>query len=94
MQIEISDDRLEEIVTSTIKARVDEWFKDGKNKYVIRETVAQAVNTKLGTPEYSKLIREEAENSAQTLCTKDVVKQICDRISYDIADAYADKYGG
>ncbi len=93
MQIEISDEQINGIVGSIIETRVDAWFKDGKNKYVIREMVAQAVNTKLGTPEYSKLIREEAENSAKNLCTKDVVKKICDRVSYDIAEAYADKYG-
>ena len=93
MQIEINDEQVKEIVNSLIKDKVDAWFKDGKNKYIIRETVAQAVDTKLGTPEYSKILREEAENSAKNICTKDVVKQVCDRVSYDIAEAFAEKYG-
>ena len=60
MQIEISDEQIKDIVGSIIETRVDAWFKDGKNKYVIREMVDSCISAKLGTPEYSNLIKEEA----------------------------------
>ncbi len=93
MQIEISNEKIEGIVADIIKARVDAWFNDGKNKYIIRDTVASTISAKLGTPEFSKLLNEEAKISAKNICTKDIVKKICDRISYDVASAFADKYG-
>lgn len=93
MQVEISDEQIDKMVTNAIKTRIDAWFNDSKNKYIIRDTVVETISEKLGTREVSKVINEEVINSAKRLCTKDIVRQVCDRVSNDIAGAFAEKYG-
>ena len=92
MQIEISDAQIEKIISRTIKARVDVWFSDAKSKYIIKEMVDNYVSSKLGTDEYRQLIQEEAIKCANKICTKDVVNKVCERVSCDIAEAFAEKY--
>ena len=89
MNIEISDEMIEEILQKQIGEKVKAWFSQNKHEYVIKDFVNQAVMTELRDYKYENMIRDEARKQI----SKDVVERVCARISYDIADAFAEKYG-
>ena len=89
MNIEISKEDIEKIVEEHVKAYVKEWFRDNSHKYLIKDMVDRYVKTELTEMKYFDIIAEEARK----ITSKEVVKMVCDRISEDIAGAYADKYG-
>jgi len=89
MNIEISKEDIEKIVEEHVKAYVKEWFRDNSHKYLIRELVNRYVKAELTDTKYSDIIEEEARK----ITSEQVIKMVCDRISEDIAGAYADKYG-
>lgn len=89
MNIEISREDIEKIVEKHVGAYVKEWFRDDKNKYFIREVVDRQVKEELTKMQYSDMVAEEARK----VTSKEVIQKVCDRVSEDIAGAYAEKYG-
>ncbi len=89
MNIEISDAMIEELVKKQVDLRVNEWFKNKSHDYVIKEFINQAVTKELGKFDYKSEIDQQARN----LVNKKVLDGVCSRISMDIAEAYAEKYG-
>lgn len=89
MNIEISNEFIEKIVEKRVGEYVKEWFRDNKNKYFIRETVDRYVKAELTDMKYFDIVAEEARK----ITSKEVIQKVCDRVSEDIAGAYADKYG-
>lgn len=89
MNVEISKEDIEKIVEKHVGEYVKEWFRDNKNKYFIREVIDRCVKAELEDIKYSDIIAEEARK----ITSKEVVQRVCDRVSSDIAGAYADKYG-
>lgn len=90
MNIEISDEQIEKILEKQISERVKTWFSQYNNKYVIQDHVERAVKDELMNLEYKLIIQQEARKQI----TKQVLDKVCASISSDIAEAFADKYGG
>ena len=89
MNIEISDEQIQKILEKQISERVKTWFAQKENKYVIRDYVNKAVECELRDFNYEAI----AMDAAKEKVTKDMMDKICNSISYDIASAYAEKYG-
>ena len=89
MNIEISDEQIEKLLEKQISERVKAWFQQDKHKYIIREYTSQAVMTELRNFEYDRIVRDEARKQINEI----VVEKVCARVSQDIAEAFAEKYG-
>ena len=89
MNIEISREDMEKMVEKHVGEYVKEWFRDNKNKYFIREVVDKRVKVELTKMQYSDMVAEEARK----VTSKEIIQRVCDRVSSDIAEAYADRYG-
>ena len=89
MNIEISDEQIEKLLEKQISERVRTWFQQDEHKYIIREYTHQAVLKELEKFEYDRIVREEARNQINGT----VIDRVCARVSQDIADAFAEKYG-
>ena len=89
MNIEINDEQIQKILEKQISERVKTWFAQQENKYIIRDYVHQAVISELRNYKYEIIAREEARKQI----SHDMVDKICARVSNDIADAFAEKYG-
>lgn len=88
MNIDISDKMIEQILEKQIEEKVKAWFARNENKYVIREYIEKSVSKELGKFDYMNAIEEEAKK----LTNKEVLDGVCRKISFDIAEAFADKY--
>lgn len=89
MNIEISDEQIEKLLEKQISERVRTWFQQDEHKYIIREYTNKAVMKELENFEYNKIVREEARKQINGT----IVDRVCARVSQDIADAFAEKYG-
>ena len=89
MNFEISDEQIARIVQEQVRDRVNKWFADNTNKYLIRDYVRQAVEKELSDYHYGQIVQEEARKQIST----EVLDRVCSRVSNDIASAFADKYG-
>lgn len=88
MNIDISDEMIEQILEKQIEEKVKAWFAQNNHKYIIRDFIAQSVSKELSKFEYTDTIKEEARK----LTSKEVLTGVCGRISMDIAEAFANKY--
>ena len=88
MNIDISNEMIEQILEKQIREKVKEWFAQNNHKYVIKEFIEKSVSKELNEFEYMEVIREEARKQT----SKEVINGVCRRISMDIAEAFADKY--
>lgn len=88
MNIEISDEMIEQMLEKQIGEKVKAWFSQNKHENIIKDFVQKAVLKELDGYKYEDVIREEARKQVN----KDVADRVCARISYDIADAIADKF--
>ena len=88
MNINISDEMIEQILEKQISEKVKAWFARTDHKQVIRETVEKCVSRELNKFDYISVIGEEAKKQT----SKEVLDGVCRRISEDIADAVAEKF--
>lgn len=93
MNIEISNEQIEKLVEIEVHKQVDRWFSEIKNKYVIRDYVLkeakQYVLNEIYNQDYQSIVKQQiSEFTAEA-----VLDKVAQRISEDIAAAYADKYG-
>lgn len=89
MNIEISDEQIEKLLEKQISERVRTWFQQDEHKYVIREYTNKAVIKELENFEYDRIVRDEARKQIN----ETIVDKVCARVSQDIAEAFAEKYG-
>jgi hypothetical protein len=89
MNIEISDEQIEKLLEKQINERVKTWFQQDEHKFIIKEYTNKAVMKELENFEYDRIVREEARKQINGT----IVGRVCARVSQDIADAFAEKYG-
>ena len=89
MNIEISNEMIEQMVQKEVAQRVEKWFAQPNNKYLIRECVDKAVISELRKFDYQKI----ANDAAKEKVNKAMMDKVCARISSDIAEAYSEKFG-
>lgn len=88
MNIDISDEMIEQMVQKQVEEHVKAWFAQNNHKYIIKECIDKSVSKELNKFDYISVIREEARKQT----SKEVLDGVCRRISEDIADAFAEKY--
>ncbi len=95
MNIEISNEQIEQMVEKAVDKRVKTWFEEPRNKYFIRDAIIKAVNV-----EVSKRVDDSMDDSmidipklASSLASKKLAEEITDNIGYNIASIFAEKYG-
>ena len=91
MNIEISNEEIEQMLKTAVNERVKCWFKDPNNKYFIRDAIVKAVDA-----EVSKRIDDSMVNIpklASSLASKELAEKITDNIGCNIAAIFAEKYG-
>ena len=91
MNIEISNEQIEQMIKKAVNERVKTWFGEPQNKYFIRDAIKEAVAVEVykrvddGTVDIPKL--------ASSLTSKELAEKITDNIGYNIAAIFAEKYG-
>ena len=88
MQIELTDEMIQQLVKEEVKAKVTRFFEDGSTKYLIREYIDQNIKSQLKSLDIYRM----ACDKAKELTTEHVLNKVAERISEDIAEAYSDKY--
>lgn len=91
MNIEISDEQIEKLLTKAVNDRVKTWFGEPKNKYFIRDAVIKAVNAQVSTRVDDCKI--DMPKLVSSLSTKKLAEELVDNIGYNIAAIFAEKYG-
>ena len=91
MNIEISNEQIEQMIKKAVNERVKTWFGKPSNEYFIRDTVIKAVDT-----EVAKRVDEskvDIPKLASSLASKELAEKITENIGYYIAEIFAEKYG-
>ena len=91
MQVEISNEQIEQMIKKAVNERVKTWFAEPSNKDFIREETIKAINV-----ETSKRVNDsmvDIPKLASSLATKELAEKITDNIGYNIACIFAEKYG-
>ena len=89
MNIDITDEMIEQMVAKEVEKEVKVWFAQTKHEHIVTYYVEKAVEQELRGYKYTDVIQEEARK----LINKTVMDRVCNQISDDIAQAFADKYG-
>lgn len=90
MNIEISNEQVEQMIKKAVYERVRTWFGEPQNKYFIRDAIVKAVEV-----EASKRVDEsmiDIPKLASSLASKKLAEEITDNIGYNIAAIFAEKY--
>ncbi len=91
MNIEISNEQIEQMIEKAVNARIKTWFDEPSNKYFIREKIADVVKS-----EVVKRVNEsnlDIPKFASALASKELAEKVADNIGYNIASIFAEKYG-
>lgn len=91
MNIEISNEQIEQLIKKAVDERVKTWFGDPSNKYFIRDAIIKAVDV-----EACKRVNEsmiDIPKLASSLASKELAEKITDNIGYKIASIFAEYYG-
>jgi hypothetical protein len=91
MNIEISNEQIEQMIKKAVDERVRTWFGDPKNKCFIRDTTVEAIHV-----EVSKRVDEsriDVPKLAASLSSKELAEKITDNIGHNIAAIFVEKYG-
>jgi len=90
MNIEISNEQIEQMIKKAVNERVKTWFGEEKNKYFIRDAIIKAVNVEIfKRVDDSKI---DIPKLASSLASKELAEKITDNIGYNIAAIFAEKY--
>ena len=90
MNIEISNEQIEQMIKKAVNERVKTWFGDPKNKDFIRDETTKAIRAETykrvndSTIDIPKLV--------SSLSSKKLAEQITDNIGHNIAAIFAEKY--
>ena len=91
MNIEVSNEMIENIARDLIKERVKQFFNTETNKNFIRKTVNSEVQRIVAAELRDRHI--DIKKIAGEYTTRDLFNRVAEQISEDIAEAYAYKYG-
>ena len=91
MNIEISNEQIEQIIKKAVNERVKTWFGEEKNKYFIRDAIIKAVEVEVCKRVDESMI--DIPKLASSLASKELAEKITDNIGYNIATVFAEKYG-
>lgn len=91
MNIEISNEQIEQMISKAVNERVKTWFGEEKNKYFIRNAVVKAVEVEVCKRVDESMI--DIPKLASSLASKELAEKITDNIGYNIAAIFAEKYG-
>lgn len=90
MNIEISNEMIEKLVEKEVRAQVQAWFDKDSNKYVIRGFINQEV-TEIVNKEISHQ-QIDIQKIGQSFASEELFDKVAERLSEDIAGAYADRF--
>lgn len=91
MNIEISNEQIEQLIKKAVNERVKTWFGQPANKYFIRDAIIKAVNVEVCKRIDESLV--DIPKLASSLASKELADKITDKIGYNIASIFAEKYG-
>jgi len=91
MNIEISNEQIEQMIKKAVNERVKTWFGEEKNKYFIRDAIIKAVAVEVCKRVDESMI--DIPKLASSLASKELAEKITDNIGYNIAAIFAEKYG-
>lgn len=91
MNIDISDEMIEQMIKKAVNERVKTWFEVPSNKYFIRDAIIKAVDVEVSTRVNDSMI--DIPKLVSSLASKKLAEEITDNIGYNIASIFAEKYG-
>lgn len=91
INIEISNEQIEQMIKEAVNERVKTWFGEPKNKYSIRDAIIKAVDVEVSKRVDDSMI--DIPKLASSLASKELAEKIIDNIGYNIAAIFAEKYG-
>ena len=90
MNIEISNEQIEEIIDKMVQERVKNWFKDPNNKYYIRNAIVKAVEAEVHNRINESMI--DIPKLVSSLASKDLAEKITENVGQNIARYFVEKY--
>ena len=90
MNIEISNEQIEQMVKKAVNERVKTWFGEPSNKYFIRDAIIKAVDVEVSTRVDDSMI--DIPKLVSSLASKKLAEEITDNIGHNIAAIFAEKY--
>lgn len=90
MNIEISNEQIEQMIKKAVNERVKTWFGEEKNKYFIRDAIIEAVDIEVSKRVNDSMV--DIPKLASSLASKELAEKITDNIGYNIAAIFAEKY--
>ena len=91
MNIEISNEQIEQMIKKAVNERVKTWFGEPQNKYFIRDAIIKAVDVEVSKRVDDSMV--DIPKLASSLASKKLAEEITDNIGYNIAAIFAEKYG-
>ena len=91
MNIEISNEQIEQLINKAVNERVKTWFGEPSNKYFIRDAIVNAVGVEVCKRVDESMI--DIPKLASSLASKELAEKITDNIGHNIASIFAEKYG-
>lgn len=91
MNIEISNEQIEQLIKKAVNERVKTWFGEPSNKYFIRDAIITAVNAEACKRVDESMI--DIPKLVSSLASKELAEKITENIGYKIASIFAEYYG-
>ncbi len=91
MNIEISNEQIEQMIKKAVNERVNACFTAHQNRTFIRDAIIKAVDTEVSKRVDDSMI--DIPKLASSLASKELAEKITDNIGYNIAAIFAEKYG-
>ena len=91
MNIEISNEQIEQLINKAVNERVKTWFGEPSNKYFIRDAIVNAVGVEVCKRVDESMI--DIPKLASSLASKELAEKITNNIGHNIASIFAEKYG-
>lgn len=91
MNIEISNEQIEQMIKKAVNERVKTWFEEPQNKYFIRDAIKKAVAVEVSKRFDDSMV--DIPKLASSLASKELAEKVVDNIGYNIATIFAEKYG-
>ena len=83
MNIEISNEQIEQMIKKAVNERVKPWFGEPEHKYFIRDAIVKAVDVEVFKKVDESMI--DIPKLASSLASKGLAEKIVDNIGYNIA---------
>lgn len=91
MNVEISNEQIEQMIKKAVNERVKTWFGEPQNKYSIRDAIIKAVDVEVSKRVDDSMV--DIPKLTSSLASKELAKEIVENIGYNIAAIFAEKYG-